>query len=83
MKADGVVEEALKAGKVLPFQRDWAFQSAMNDFDSFTLWLKSAPQVVPMGKINFEPLPEEQRHRSRSNELMGLSAEDVAKYGNI
>lgn len=83
MKADNVVKEALRGGKVLPYQRDLAFQSAMNDLGSFTLWLKSAPQVIPMGKINFEPLPEEQRHRSRSNELMGLSAEDVAKYGNI
>lgn len=83
MKADGVVEEALRGGKVLPFQRDWAFQSAMNDLDSFTLWLKSAPQVVPMGEACPETLPQTQRHRSRSNELMGLSAEDVAKYGNI
>lgn len=83
MKADGVVLEALKEGKVLPFQRDWAFQSAMNDLDSFTLWLKSAPQVVPMGEICPERLPQMPRHRSRAHELMGLSAEDIAKYGNI
>ena len=81
MKADGVVEEALRAGKVLPFQRDWAFQSAMNDFDSFTLWLKSAPQVVPMGEVCPETLPQAQRHHSRAYELMGLSAEDVQRYG--
>lgn len=31
-KADGVVLEAMKAGKILPFQRDWAFQSAMDDW---------------------------------------------------
>lgn len=30
MKADDVVMEALKDGKVLPFQRDWAFQSAID-----------------------------------------------------
>lgn len=83
MKADNVVLEALKDGKVLPFQRDWAFQSAMNDLDSFTLWLKTAPQVVPMGEVCPERLPQMQRHHSRAHELMGLSAEDIAKYGNI
>lgn len=83
MKADDVVEGALKDGKVLPFQRDWAFQSAMNDLDSFTLWLKTAPQVVPMGEVGGGGVPQTQRHRSRAHELMGLSAEDVAKYGNI
>ena len=83
MKADGVVEEALRAGKVLPFQRDLAFQSAINDMDSFTLWLKNAPQVVPYGEVCPETLPQTQRHHSRAHELMGLSAEDIAKYGNI
>lgn len=83
MKADGVVEEALRDGKVMPFQRDWAFQSAMNDLDSFTLWLKTAPQVVLMGEVCPERLPQMPRHRSRAHELMGLSAEDIAKYGNI
>lgn len=83
MNADSVVEEALRAGKVLPFQRDLAFQSAINDMDSFTLWLKSAPQVVPMGEACPETLPQTQRHHSRAYELMGLSPEDVAKYGNI
>lgn len=83
MKADGVVLEALKDGKVLPFQRDWAFQSAMNDMDSFTLWLKTAPQVVPMGEVCPDKPPQVQRHHSRAHELMGLSAEDIAKYGNV
>lgn len=83
MKADDVVSEALRDGKVLPFQRDWAFQSAMNDLDSFTLWLKTAPQVVPMGEVCPNRLPQMQRHQSRAHELLGLSAEDVAKYGNI
>lgn len=83
MKADDVVSEALKDGKVLPFQRDWAFQSAMNDLDGFTLWLKGAPQIVLMGEVCPETLPQTQRHHSRAHELLGLSAEDIAKYGNI
>lgn len=83
MKADGVVEEALKDGKVMPSQRDWAFQSAMNDLDSFTLWLKSAPQVVPYGEVCRGGLDQAKHHRARAHELMGLSAEDIAKYGSI
>ena len=83
MKVDNAVEEALKSGKVAPFQRDWAFQSAMKDLDGFTSWFKAAPQVVPMGEVCTERLPQMPRHRSRAHELMGLSAEDIAKYGNI
>lgn len=83
MKVDSAVEEALKSGKVAPFQRDWAFQSAMKDLDGFTSWFKAAPQVVPMGEACPERLPQMPHHRSRAHELMGLSAEDVAKYGNI
>lgn len=81
MKADNVVEEALRGGKVLPYQRDLAFQSAINDLDSFTLWLKNAPQVVPTGEICPETLPQTQHHHSRAYELMGLSPEDVQRYG--
>lgn len=83
MKVDSAVEEALKSGKIAPFQRDWAFQSAMKDLDGFTSWFKAAPQVVPMGEVSPERLPPMPHHRSRVHELMGLSAEDVAKYGNI
>ena len=83
MKVDSAVEEALKNGKVAPFQRDWAFQSAMKDLDGFTSWFKAAPQVVPMGEACPERLPQMPHHRSRAHELMGLSAEDIAKYGNI
>ena len=79
-KAEDVVELALKTGKLAPYQRDWAFKNAMNDVDDFSLWLKNAPQVVPMGEIGvintMSPKP-----KSRSHELLGLSAEDITKYG--
>lgn len=81
MKADSVVFDALKEGKLAPFQRDWAFRFAMNDLDSFTHWLKDAPQIVPMGDVFLGELPTPRRH-SRVHELMGLSAEDIAKYGS-
>lgn len=83
MKADSIVTEAMKEGKLMAWQRDMAFAQALNDPDSFALWLKTAPQVVPMGEFDFGPLPSGPRPRSRVHELMGLSAEDIKKYGNI
>ena len=83
LKADSIVTEALKEGKLMPWQRDMAFAQALSSLDSFTLWLKTAPQVVPMGEFNFGSLPSTPRLRSRVHELMGLSAEDIKKYGNI
>ena len=59
------------------------FDDPLNDPDSFALWLKTAPQVVPMGGFDFGLLPSSPRPRSRVHELMGLSAEDIKKYGNI
>ena len=83
MKADSIVTEAMKEGKLMAWQRDMAFAQALNDPDSFALWLKTAPQVVPMGGFDFGLLPSSPRPRSRVHELMGLSAEDIKKYGNI
>lgn len=80
-KVEDVVAFALKTGKLAPYQRDWAFRNAMNDVEDFTLWLKNAPQVVPMGELSIldEKTP---KPKSYSHELLGLSAEDIAKYGN-
>ncbi len=81
-KVEEAVELALKEGKIAPYQRDWAFRSAMNDAEEFIFWLKTAPQVVPLGEITYESLPlKESAPRSRAHELMGLSAEDVKRYG--
>lgn len=81
-KVDGAVTDALKAGKITPYLRDWAFRNAMNDVDEFALWLKTAPQVIPMGEIEYEPLAlKAAAPRSRAQELMGLSHEDIKKYG--
>lgn len=55
----------------------------MKDLDGFTSWFKAAPQVVPMGEACPERLSQMQHHRSRAHELMGLSAEDIQRYGEI
>lgn len=83
LKADSIVTEALKEGKLMPWQRDMAFQSALENPDSLTLWLKTAPQIIPMGEFLHGELPQTEHPRSRPHELLGLSTEDIAKYGNI
>jgi phage I-like protein len=81
-QADEVVTMALKSGKIMPYQKDWAFRSAMSSLEDFSAWVKDAPQVVPMGEIAFESLTlKEAAPRSRAHELMGLSSEDVKQYG--
>lgn len=81
-KADEAVLTALKAGKILPFQKDWAFNTAMTNLEGFKNWAESAPQVVPMGEIAFEPLTlKDRKPCSRAHELLGLTADDVKRYG--
>lgn len=81
-KAEEAVTMALKTGKLMPYQKDWAFRSAMSQLEAFKDWAETAPQVVPMGEITYEPLTlKADSPRSRAHELLGLSAEDVKRYG--
>lgn len=81
-KAEEAVTMALKTGKLMPYQKDWAFRSAMSQLEGFKDWAETAPQVVPMGEIAYEPLTlKADSPRSRAHELLGLSAEDVKRYG--
>ncbi|HVJ50050.1 phage protease [Desulfitobacterium sp.] len=83
LHVEETVTHALKTGKLLPYQRDWAFRSAMSDLSDFTLWLKGAPQVVPMGELDIETVTlKDAGSRTRANELMGLSVDDVKRYGS-
>lgn len=82
-QADTAVAMALKSGKIMPYQKDWAFRSAMLSPEDFSDWVKGAPQIVPMGEIAFESLTlKETRPLTRAHELMGLSADDVKKFGD-
>lgn len=81
-KAEEAVTVALKSGKLMPYQKDWAFRSAMSQLEAFKDWAENAPQVVPMGEISYEPLTlKAGSPRSRAQELLGLSADDVRQYG--
>lgn len=87
-QADQQVNLALKEGKLLPFQKDWAFETAIQQPDFFKKWVENTPQVVPLYEINFGTEQEAiaalkaDPPRSRTQELMGVTNEELEKYGS-
>ena len=82
IKAEESVTAALNDGKLLPYQKEWAFRSAMSDLEAFKNWAASAPHIVPMGEFPFESLAlKDGEPCSHVHKLLGLSAEDVRRYG--
>jgi phage I-like protein len=60
--AERFVEEALKAGKVSPAQREWAREYCRRDVEGFKTYVKRAPKLVPTGEelqLRKEPYAEE------------------------
>jgi phage I-like protein len=49
-RADRVVEEAMKAGKVSPAQRGWALEYCRRDPEGFQTYADRAPKLVPTGE---------------------------------
>ncbi|NLX12501.1 MAG: hypothetical protein GXY44_02460 [Phycisphaerales bacterium] len=49
-EAEEKVVAAMRAGKLLPPQREWAMALAMKDPAAFEEWLKQAPPVVMVGR---------------------------------
>lgn len=85
-EAESAVYSALRSGKLIPPQKDWAFRFAMQGLESFKEWAAQAPQIVQMGEIDFgSELAVLEAHkdiisRNRSQELLGLSDDDVRQY---
>lgn len=84
--AEEAVEMALKAGKITPAQRDWAKGYALKSPDDFRGFVEKAPQVVPMGTVGgSEPLALKNEELDEATlfvcKQLGISAEDVKKYG--
>lgn len=50
--ADEQVAAAMREGKLLPSQRQWAQSLAMKDAEGFAEWARQAPQVVVPGKTS-------------------------------
>ncbi|MFZ5448614.1 MAG: phage protease [Thermodesulfobacteriota bacterium] len=62
-RTDRVVEEALKAGKIMPAQRGWALEYCRRDMEGFRTYAERAPKLVPTGEelqLRREPFDEEQ-----------------------
>ncbi|MCP4590797.1 MAG: hypothetical protein GY842_08630 [bacterium] len=69
------VTEAQRQGRLTAAQRDWALNLAQKDPQLFDEWLKNAPVVVPLGRLN----PAETLNRSTARS--GAAAESArAEY---
>lgn len=84
--ADEAVRMALKEGKITPAQKEWARSYALKDLDDFKAFVDKAPQVVPMGEVGGgESLALKSTEPDEATMLvckqLGVSAEDVKKYG--
>lgn len=83
-EANDAVTLALKSGKITPAQKDWAVSYALSDPKGFAAFAEKAPQIVPMSEIVTETgLKSDVIDESTSFvcKQLGLSAEDVKKYG--
>ena len=45
-----VVEEAMKAGKVIPAQKEWALEYYRQDPEGFQAYVARAPKLMPVGE---------------------------------
>lgn len=82
---DGLVEMALKSGKVAPAQKAWAEQYALKDAEGFKAFLKDAPAVVPIGDElaggSVKRTPELDAAQLSVNKALGLDDETFKKFG--
>ena len=81
--AEEEVQKALKAGKITAAQAEWAKAYALKDMEGFKGFVDKAPVVVSQGRIDLKDAPEAQGDEVNPMILknLGLSAEDVRKYG--
>lgn len=84
-ETDEVVLKAIEDGKITPAQKEWAKAYALKDIEGFTNFVKNAPQVVPMYKMEFKndntgsKIPDESQ--MMINKMLGVSDEDYKKFG--
>lgn len=83
--ADDAVLVALKAGKITAAQKEWAHGYALGDPKGFASFVEKAPQVVPLGEIEFSQKALKNDKPDEATVIackqLGVSLEDVAKYG--
>lgn len=72
-KAEAAVNEALKAGKIQPFQRDWAVKYASEDPTGFAAFVLTAMKMVPMGD-GFKAIKDGEQDTTLAPEDLGVCA---------
>lgn len=81
---DELVLKAMEDGKITPTQKEWAEAYALKDPQGFTNFVKNAPQIVPMYKMEFKSdnngykVPDEAQ--MQVNKMLGVSNEDFQKF---
>jgi phage I-like protein len=86
LTANDLVEKALSAGKITPAQKAWAAQYALKDPAGFSSFIEQAPVVVALntkivGGGNPPAQPQIEEIQLHVNNLLGVTAEDMQKYG--
>lgn len=82
-ESESLVQMALSAGKITPAQKAWADELALKDPAGFAKFVETAPQVVPLeevaggGTTKKAPAGMDES----VNKLLGVSKEDIEKYG--
>lgn len=84
--ADDAVIKALKAGKIAVPQKEWAEAYALKDPIGFAAFVEKAPQVVPIGELEYDLKANKAENKPDEATLivckqLGISEEDVKKYG--
>lgn len=69
-KAAAAVESAVRTGKVVPAQREWALKYAGDDPDGFEAYVANAPVIVPVTDPGDSP--------ARPGQGDALTADDLA-----
>lgn len=50
-EAEDVVAEAMKSGRLVSAQKEWAVELVLRDAEAFATWLADAPVIVPHGQL--------------------------------
>lgn len=83
--AETAVDLAMKAGKLSPTMKGWGKSYALKDPTGFSDYVKAAPQLVPMGELDYTETALKDTGPGEDDirvcKLMGLSEEDIKKYG--
>lgn len=87
MDSDGLVTKALKDGKISAAQKEWAEEYALKDTQGFAKFVDKAPQSVPVGTLGIEDNKEQKTEVTETTlavcKQLGVSKEDLEKYGNL